>query len=514
MENEVRSNSYKRVALNTLSLYIRMAVLTIISLYTVRVVFNVLGADDYGIYSVIGGLVTMFSFISSTLTNASQRYFSYYLADENWDNLNKYFSLNCMVYFLLIIFSSVFLETVGNWVVLNKLNIQTERMDAVMWVYQFSILTFIFGIIAAPYQAFLVADENLKIYSIISIFEGGMKLLIAFVLNVTRADKLIIYAFLVFLVSFGTTFFYIGYCLLKYKKLKLKFIREKSIYKEVFSFIGWNFIGSIASIGKGQGINIIINMFFGSIVNASRGIASQVNNTVMSFAQNFMKAVQPQITKAYANEEKNRFLDMISFASKLSYFLLFFVALPLICNLDFVINLWLGDVPRYTVIFIKLALVDTLIGCITEPICTAVQATGNVKWYQIIVGGMNLLNLPFTFIVLKITENPIYPFIISIILSIGMGVARIILFSNVYEFSFVKYFNEIILPSILMTSVSSSINFIFFSGAIDFIELIIKVFFSLVVNISLFYVIGLNSSEKNIIIKTIKLKFRKEKINE
>ena len=407
-----------KVLENTMALYIRMIFLTIISLFTYRVVFQCLGASEYGTYNVVGGFVSMFAFVSSTMTIASQRYFAMGLASDDWNEVNRYFSVNIIIYVVLSIVILFLAETIGLWFVTTSLNLDYSRMNEIIIVYETSVAVFLIGMVVSPFLALLVADENIVIYSWISIIEGVLKIVVAYLLYLLKGDKLVIYAFLLLFVALIVNGTYIFYCFKKYKKLRFCFVREWKEYKSVFSFINWNLVGAIAAVGKNQGMNIIINIFFGTVINAARAIAYQVNSVISSFAQNFMKAVDPRITKAYANGNENEFVRIIYISSKLSYYLLLAIAIPFIANSKYVLTLWLGNVPEYTISFVSLALIDALILSITEPILTAVQAVGKMKIYQLTVGILSLLNLPVAYFALKMFNDPVVPFVVAIILDL------------------------------------------------------------------------------------------------
>lgn len=498
-----------RILKNTISLYIRTIVLTVISLFTVRVVLNVLGASDYGVYNVVGGFVTMFAFVSNSLSISSQRYFALHLASEDWCGVSKMFSVNLIIYLSFVGIILLFSQTVGLWFVLSKLNFEASRTIAAIVVYETSILTFLIGVLVSPFLALLIADENLSIYSLVSIIEGILKIIIAYLLSILSGDKLIIYAILVMIASCSVNIFYFIYVKKRYKKLKFALCRDKMEYKMVFSYLNWNLIGSIASVCKSQGVNIIINMFLGSTINAARGVASQVNNAIVSFSQNFMKAIDPQIMKAYAKKNSEEFLSLINIASKLSFSLLFIVSMPVIFNSEFVLTLWLKNVPEYTVLFTNLVLIDALIASITDPILTGVQATGKVKLYQIVIGGLNLLNLPISYILLKISTTPYIPFIVAIVISFAMGIGRMLIFKRVYRFNLFSYVKEVVLPIIVISAISAGVMRLLFGNASSFVELILKVVGSVLINIVCIFAIGLNKKEKNILISLLKMRFNK-----
>lgn len=491
-----------RVFKNTIALYIRMLILTLISLFTTRIVLDVLGAEDYGLNNVVGGFVGMFGFLSGNLTISSQRYFALCLYDDSWGNLNKFFSMNFFIYMLFSVIVLVISETFGLWFVMYKLVIPAGRMTACIIVYEFSVSILLLNMVIAPFLALLVADENLSIYAIVSILEGTFKIIVAYLLFITKKDKLIVFSFLNFCISLMINLFYAVYCLRKYKKLRIGFYKDRDAYKEVFSFLNWNMIGAVAHVGKGQGVNIIMNLFFGPIVNAARGLAFSVNNAVLSFSQNFMKAVDPQITKTYASGNAGSFNKILQVASKMSFFLLYIIILPLVCNMNYVLTLWLHDVPDYTVVFTVLALIDAVIMSITDPIMTAVHATGKVKWYQIIVGGISLLNLPLAYLCLKINANPNYTFYVSIVLSVLMAIVRIIIISRLCDFSIKKYIHNVLIPICLVMSITIGFS-VLFKNAQNFGSFLINVLAVVLFSAVCIILIGFNKSERLIVLKNL-----------
>lgn len=492
------NNKFKLLK-NTFSLYIRTIVLTCISLYTVRVVLKILGASDYGIYNTVGGFVFLFSFLSGNLSNSLQRYFSIYLAKNDWNGLNKIYSLNLTIVFVFLLIILIITETIGVWFILSQLNYPTTRTSAALIVYQTSVLSFAFGMFSITYQALLIADENLSVYSIVSIVEGIFKLVFLYILSIISMDKLSLYAILTMISTLSINIFYIFYAIKKYPLLKFKLFKKFSEYKELFIYINWNLIGSIAAVAKVQGINLIINLFFGTKINAARGIAYQINNSISSFSQNFMKALSPYLTKSYALKDNLYFNNQMVISSKISFLLLFVLAIPFIFNSRYVFSLWLGSFPEFTCIFTILVLVDSLIGSITEPLLTGVQATGKVKIYQIIIGGLNLLNLPLSFYFLCHFNNPTLPFIVAICISSIMGVARIIVFKRVYDFNMRMYILNAIFPLFLITIISSLFTYFFFSNSNSLLELICKSVLSLIVNFILIFFIACRNCERKAI---------------
>lgn len=497
-----------KVLLNTMALYTRTLFLTIISLFSYRIVLDVLGAADYGTYNVVGGFVTMFAFISGTMTVATQRYFSVGFSQKSIELLNKLFSVNLIIYIILTIIILLLSETVGLWFITNELNLDYNRIKTIIIVYQTSIAVFVLGFLTSPFQSLLIADENMTIYSYISIVEGILKICVAYLLYMWQGDKLVIYSILMLFISILTNCFYVIYCLNKYKYLKFTFCKEISIYKNILSFVNWNLIGALAFVGKTQGINIIINIFFGTVTNAARAVAYQINSVVAAFSQNFMKAVDPRIVKEYSSKDSNRFKSLIYTSSKLSYYLLLFIALPFMLNAEYILNLWLVDVPDYTVIFVILTLIDALILSITDSILTGVQAIGKIKRYQLTVGVLSLINLPVSYVLLNFYKNPLIPFGVAIIIDLFITFGRLQNFKLLYNFSISNFVLVIIMPAVLITAINIFINLMLFSNAISFITLFYNIVGSIVVMLVSVYVLGLNNQERRILKELIS--FRKK----
>ena len=499
----------KRVLKNTLSLYLRMVFLVLVSLYTVRVVLQILGASDYGINNVVGGVVSMMSFLTGTLTIAAQRYFSIHIAYRDWTALSKMFSVNIVVNGAFGILVFILAETVGLWFVIEGLTIPDGRMMAAVTVYEFSVFTFIISLIVAPIMALLVADENLSIYSVVSILEGILKLLVVYFLLHIDYDSLIVYAVLNFMTVVFVNFFYCYYAKIKYSDIEIKFYHKWESYKEVTSFMNWSLLGAIASVMRNQGLNILINIFFGTVINAARGISFQINAVILSFSQNFMKAIDPQITKSYAKGEKEKFRYLICASSKLSFFLLYIICLPLILNLDFILRIWLREVPEYTMIFTILVLIDGIIAAITDPLFTAVQAVGKIRFYQMTVGVTALLNLPLAYIGLLFIPNPLVPFTISILITFMMGCLRIYALKKEYCMFSVKNYLEGILQYIAPTLlIGYTVSVRFFSNADTLDAFAEHIILCMGLIIILIFLFGLTAKERDYMLGVLKRKLR------
>lgn len=447
-------SSGKRIAKNTLALYFRQILVMIVSLYTIRVVLEVLGMEDYGIYNVVAGIITMFSFLSGAMATATQRYFSFNIGNKAVEKLKKTFSISLLIYLLIAIIVVFFSETIGLWFVYKKLHIPENRIFAAHWIYQVSIISFVFSILATPFMALIIAHEDMTIYAYISIFEVLLKLGIVFILPLIHGDKLIIYSILITCVVFLYTTTYKIICRIKYNECEYKIIYDKELFVELLNYTGWNIFGASVGVVKNQAINILLNQSFNPIVIAARSISFQVNSAVSSFSQNFSTAVRPQIIKLYATNKYEKMNSLINNSCKSTFSLMYVITLPLIIEMATVLKLWLKTPPVYSVIFCRLVLIEALIDSISYPIQTAIQATGKIKLYQSSVGGVLLLNLPMAYIALTLSANPTSVYMISIFLTIVACVVRFILLARLINFSTINFIQKVVYPLLLSSSVS------------------------------------------------------------
>lgn len=374
MSNTTENN--KRIAKNTLLLYFRMLFLMAVSLYTSRVVLNALGVEDFGIYNVVGGVVAMFSVLSGSLSAAISRFITYELGKGNQENLNKIFSSAVTIQLILSGIIILLAETIGMWFLNAKMNIPEVRMEAANWVFQFSILTFAINLISIPYNASIIAHEKMSAFAYISILEAVGKLTIAYLITIAPIDKLIFYAILMCVVALVVRFTYGNYCKRHFSECTYHFVWDKQLLKQMFGFAGWNFIGASSAVLRDQGGNVVINLFCGPAVNAARGIASQVNNAVNQFVVNFMTALNPQITKSYAAGNKEYMMTLIFQGARLSFYMLLLLSLPILVNTHYILVLWLKIVPEHAVFFVQLILIFALSESISQPLITAMLATG------------------------------------------------------------------------------------------------------------------------------------------
>ena len=378
------STNNKRIAKNTLLLYFRMLFLMLVSLYTSRVVLNALGVEDFGIYNVVGGVVAMFTMLSGSLSAAITRFITYELGTGNQENLKKIFSSAVTIQIGLAVVIILLAEAGGVWFLNVKMNIPEARMIAANWVFQFSILTFAINLISVPYNASIIAHERMSAFAYISILEAIGKLAIAYLITVSPIDRLIFYALLMCVVALLIRLVYGYYCKKHFAECTYHFLWNKNLLKRMFGFAGWNFIGASSAVLRDQGGNVVINLFCGPAVNAARGIAFQVNTAVHGFVTNFMTALNPQITKSYASGDREYMMTLIFQGARLSFYMLLVLSLPILVNTHYILALWLKIVPEHTVLFVQLILLFGLSESISNPLITAMLATGKIRNYQII----------------------------------------------------------------------------------------------------------------------------------
>lgn len=447
----------KRIAKNTMFLYVRMLLTLIVGLYTSRVVLRTLGVSDYGLYNVVGGVVTMFTFFNATLRTGTQRFLSFALGEGNLEKLKLVFSTAFYLHVFFSILLLVLIEVAGLWFLQHKLNIPEGREVAAYWIFQFSTLASVVTVIQVPYMSSIIAHEKMDIYAYMSIYDVIMKLLIVFMIQIIDNDKLILYGFLYLLVNITSAVIYNIYCRKHFDECKrVVFSYDKRIFKEILTFSGWNVFGCAAGAFQIQGLNILLNLFFNTIVNAARGIALQINNIIMQFVNNFLTAVNPQIIKLYANSQIEELNKLVTNSAKYAAYMLLFISIPVFVEEKFLLDIWLGDYPDYTLSFVRIILVQSLIQTMTRPIVTLCHATGKMKMPNLTAGSVLLAILPVSYLLLLMGVDPnvvmianIVPWILETIID-GYWVYRYAQFPII---SFMKeVYGHVIPLSILMLS--------------------------------------------------------------
>lgn len=505
MSNTENNN---RIAKNTVLLYVRMLLTMGVSLYTSRVVLNVLGVEDFGIYNIVGGIVVVFSFLNTAMSSATQRFLNFELGRGNNDEVKRVFSMSMTAHISIAFIVIVLGETIGLWFLNSQLNIPAERMIAANWVYQFTILTFCIQIIRVPYNASIIAYEKMSFYAYISIAEVVLKLLIVFLLFYVGWDKLKLYAVLTCGVMLITLILYKLYCNKVFTTCRYNYFWDASRYKKLMSFSGWSLFGGIANVGAQQGLNILLNIFWGVTVNAAIGIANQLSSAMYGFVSNFQTAFNPQIVKSYASNDRTYFMSLIFQASKFSYYLLLLLALPVLISTDFILEIWLKIVPEYSASFCRLIILFLLIEAIAAPLWMSVQATGKIRNYQILIGTLIFLNLPLAYIVLKLGFRPESVLFIRVMIHLITFFTRILYLRPRIGLPARRYIREVILPVSLVTLMALPLPLIanqYFSNWSGFIVTTIVALLSMVLCV---YLVGLKKDEQIFIDRLILKKIR------
>lgn len=445
----------KRIARNTLLLYFRMLLTMAVALYTSRVVLATLGIEDFGIYNVIGGVVAMFAIISSTLSAAVSRFITVELGRNDFEQLKRVFSTSVTIHLFLAIIILLVAEIGGGWFIYNKMVIPQERLNAAFWVFQCSVLTFIVNLLSVPYNAAIVAHERMSAFAYVSIVEVLLKLLLVYLLVLFSFDKLIMYSFLLMVVAVIIRFIYGYYCKKHFEECTYHYVWDKSLFKEIMAFAGWNFIGASAGILRTQGINILLNLFGGPVVNAARGISAQVHAAIQSFVANFMTALNPQITKSYASGDYVYMMKLIERGTRFSFYLFFLLSLPVIIETKRILSIWLVEVPEHTVNFVRLILIFAMIETLSGALITTMLATGKIKKYQIVVGGLQLMNFPVSYLLLKMGLFPEITVVVAIFLSVCCLIARLLMLRNMIDLNIAGFTRQVLLNVFFVGFVST-----------------------------------------------------------
>jgi O-antigen/teichoic acid export membrane protein len=494
----------KRIAKNTLLLYVRMLFLMLISLYTSRVILNALGVEDYGIYNVVGGVVTMFSVLSGSLSAAISRFITFELGKGDIHRLKKVFSSSITIQAGIALITIIIAETLGLWFLNAKMVIPDDRMEAANWCYQFSIITFAISLINIPYNAAIVAHERMSAFAYISILEGIGRLVIAWCIVINPIDRLVFFALMVAILSWVIILTYIQYCKRHFEECTYHFIYDHDLLKQLFGFAGWNFIGASSAVLRDQGGNIILNLFYGPTVNAARAISVKVSAVVTSFVQNFMMALNPQITKSYASGDSCYMFKLVFQGARLSYYILLLLCLPIFLNTHYILVVWLKLVPEHTVLFVQLILVFAMSECISHPLITAMLATGRIRNYQIVVGGLQMMNLPISYLCLRLGAIPESVILVAIIISQCCLAARLFMLKgliglNIRNYLYEVYFN-VIFVTILASIIPSVIAIMMEEGILALIVVsLIAIFSTMLVELY----IGCSKPERQLVYKQI-----------
>lgn len=501
------SDNTKRIAKNTLMLYGRMLFSMVVSLYTSRVVLNTLGVVDYGIYNVVGGFVAMFSLISSSLSSAVSRFLTYELGRGDKERLKAIFSTSLLIHIALAIIIFVLMETIGVWFLNNKMTIPIERLYAANWVFQGSIISFMLGLLTVPYNASIVAHERMSAFAYIGILDVVLRLFVVLFIAYSRwqFDRLVIYALLLVVVGILMQSIYWSYCRRHFEECRFKLSFDKHCWKEMSSFAGWNFVGCTAGLMKDQGVNVLLNLFIGPAINAARGISGNVISAVSGFAGNFMTALNPQITKSYAAGDLNYCHSLVERGSRFSFFILFIIELPIFLEIEYVLELWLGQYPDHTVSFVRLVFILALVDILSYTLINLQAATGKIRNYQLAVGGLLLLNFPLSYLCLYFNYPPESTYIVAICISIGCLILRLIFLRKMAKLSMSSFMKNVCAKVLLVVLTSSILpTIVHYYMPYGWVRLLVVGFISILSSLLVIYYMGCNKEERQFVVSKIR----------
>lgn len=443
----IKTANNKRIAKNTLFLYIRMLILLLVNLYTARIVLDKLGIEDYGIYNVVAGFVVMLAFFSSSMSNVTQRFLTIELGKGDGLRARQIFNQHLLLYILIIAGVCVVAETGGLYFVAHKLVIPTERIDAAIWAYQFALVSLGFTLLGIVFNSAIIAHEDMKVYSYVGIAEGLAKLATAYVIGMTTGDRLIVYAFLLMSVAASAQMFYAYYCYQHYKECRYLYYWDRSTIMQTTSFVGWNFVGTIIYMLKDQGVNMLLNLFYGPVVNAARAVSFQVNGAITNFNANFFTSVRPQLMKSYASGDNDYMKQLFFKSTKYSLFLLWLLCFPVMLHIDTLLGVWLKEVPEYTAVFTVWVLVDSILASMTNAPWTIIMATGNLRRYVIYSNGILLLIFPLCYVTMKSGASPVSVFIIIVCVRILHVILTVYISNQQIDFGFKRYVINVLVPA-------------------------------------------------------------------
>ncbi len=503
MSRIISASSSKRLAKNTLLLYVRSMVVMAITLFTSRIVLSSLGIEDYGTYSVVGGFVAMFSMLGGTLVSATQRFINFELGKKENQDVNKVFCTGMGIHVVIAVVTLILFESFGLWFLNYRMNFPEGRLMAANVVFQTSVVAFLLSIIGLPFNAVIVAYERMKAFAYVSLLDAVLKLVISYGLFFSNGDRLILYAVLLLFVSIMNQLMYVFYCKKKFPDVvKIRFVKEKEAYIKQTSFAGFTFLQNVAFVLSNQGISLILNLFCGVTVNAARSIAIHIQNAVTKFVYDFMTALNPQITKTYAAGELDKSMSLVYRGAKFSYYLVLVLSVPIFFKTPEILKLWLNIYPDYAVIFVQLTLVASLVQVINHPLNTEIFATGQIKANVLIIGGIRILSFPIAYVFLKLGYAPYSAYIVLIVVNVVCMFARLCAIRSITGFKMIGFLRHVLLYVLVVTAIVGAVNVPlnrYMSGSISLVFLYIVV--SLIFSGAIVWFIGISVDERRKIIE-------------
>ena len=481
----------------------------LVSLYTSRVILHALGVTDYGIYNVVGGFVSMFALISAALTSACSRFLNYEMGKGDVERQKVVFSTALSIQWGLAIIVAVLSEAIGVWYVNNVMVLPPDRLEAANWCFQFSVFNFCMNLITVPYNASIVAHERMKAFAYVSIYQGLAILAISFLVSWSPIDRLVFYAFMLLVVQFSVRYAYQVYCRRNFQECTYIRVFDKPLFKHMLSYSVWHLVGNGSAVLKGHGVNLVLNFFFGPAVNAARGLANHVDGAVNQFASNFMMAMNPQITQSYSRGDLKGMFQLVNRGSRFSFYLLFVLALPVIINADYILHIWLKEVPAqvpaHTVAFVQLTLISMMISSVSRSLITAQNATGNVRNYQLVVGGILLLNLPLSYLFLYFGMMPEIVVVVAIVVEILAFLARIYMLPfTIKEFKPLLFIRDVILKCFVVIVLAVPVPALIYTYLPEnFYTFVLNVCVCMLCSTIVIYFVGCNANERAIIVSAV-----------
>ena len=505
-------NGNSRIARNTLFLYVRMSFAMIVALYTSRVLLRTLGVVDFGVNNVVAGFVTMFSFLSSSLTGAIQRYYNYERSTNGALGVGKVYRTSMLIQLAMAAIVFILLEGLGVWYLNNVMVIPEERLFAANVLFQSSSLSLLLLIISIPFSAAIVSFEHMDYYAIVGVLDVVLKLIIVLVLSYLGTDKLVTYSCLLLIVSITNFLLFFVYAKKKFDALRFKGERDKGLLKSMLVFSGWNFFGTFSNVVHLQGVNLLLNYFFGPVVNAAHGISAYVSNALHGFSSNIVVAFRPQMVESYAEKNYTRTKNIMFSESKICYLMLLLFIVPLVIEVDYVLHLWLGDkVPVFSTIFTVLVLIKMLISTLNLPFTQIVHASGKMMKFQVITGGMTCMIIPMGWIAFKMGLSPVSIFVIALFLALSTQVACNIIVKEIFDYDLNRYLTRVIVPLMSITIIAPILPWlIHISMPQSFLRLVCVTLVSTIIIIPYTYFIVLSSEERAMALSMMR-KWRKRK---
>lgn len=491
----------KKVAMNTILLSIRMVFVLFLGLYTTRVTLKVLGVDDYGIYNVVCGFVSMFTFLNTSMSNGIQRFFNFELGKNGIDGARRVYVTSLVIQFLLLIVIVLFTETFGLWYLHNKMVIPLERFDAAQWIFQFSILSFVLIIMQVPYNASIMAHEHMNFYAFIGVLEAILRLVLVLLISYADVDKLVLYGLLLAMISLLNFVLAFVYSRTHFEEIRIRPLFNKGLFKSMLSFSGWNIFGSFSGMMREQGINMILNIFFGPVVNAARGVAYQISSGLQGFVVNISTAIRPQMVQSYAQGNTTRTINLMYSLSKESISVLYIMAYPIVLEIDYVLSLWLGhDVPDYTSSFVIIVVLIAFLNNMNSAVSAVVHATGKMRNYQVITSLITLLSLPVVYYVLYLGYSPNSVFWVSFFFTLVMQFISLLILRTLVAFSLINYVRKVLIPFIVVVLISFAPPlFPYYMCQEGFFRFVLVTLVAVLSSSVSFYFIGLDRKEKDLI---------------